>query len=134
GRESGSRRSPGSLRQTSANRRPIRTVRANSAAADAVASALVADLGVHLGTFLGDYLGAPAGATDAERHNFRVAYRESALIGVMSAGGTFLPVFLARLGATNLQVSLLVALPSLMGVILAIPLGGLIQTRRNIIP
>ena len=47
---------------------------------------------------------------------------------------TFLPVFVARLGGSNLQVSLITALPSLTGVILAIPLGGLIQSRRNIIP
>ena len=80
------------------------------------------------------FLEAPAGATPTERHNFRVAYRESALIGFIAAGSTFLPVFLARLGATNLQVSLISALPSLTGVILAIPLGGLIQSRRNIIP
>jgi len=80
------------------------------------------------------FLDAPVGATPDERHNFRVAYIESALIGIISAASTFLPVFLARLGATNLEVSLLVALPSLTGVILAIPFGGLIQTRRNIIP
>jgi hypothetical protein len=80
------------------------------------------------------FLDAPAGATADERHNFRVAYIESALIGLISAGSVFLPVFLARLGASNLQVSLLAALPSLTGVLLAIPLGGLIQSRRNIIP
>jgi hypothetical protein len=86
------------------------------------------------GRILGQFLDAPAGSTPAERHNFQVAFRESAFIGFIGAGSTFLPVFLARLGATNLQVSLLAALPSLTGVILAIPLGGLIQSRRNIIP
>jgi len=85
-------------------------------------------------SILDAFLDAPAGASPVERHNFRVAYRESALIGIIAAGSTFLPVFLARLGASNLQVSLLVSLPSLTGVILAIPLGGLIQSRRNIIP
>jgi MFS family permease len=80
------------------------------------------------------FLEPPGGATPDERHNFRVAYRESALIGFISAAGTFLPVFVARLGGSNLQVSLVTALPSLTGVILAIPLGGLIQSRRNIIP
>ncbi len=80
------------------------------------------------------FLEPPGDATPTERHNFRVAYRESALIGFIAAGSTFLPVFMARLGATNLQVSLISALPSLTGVILAIPLGSLIQTRRNIIP
>ena len=80
------------------------------------------------------YFDAPAGASPTERHNFHYAFRESALIGVINAGMTFLPVFLVRLGATNLQVSLLTALPSLTGVLLAIPLGAFIQTRRNIIP
>ena len=80
------------------------------------------------------FLEAPAGSSADERHNFRVAYRESALIGFIAAGGTFLPVFLARLGASNLQVSLVTALPCVTGVLLAIPLGGLIQSRRNIIP
>ena len=83
---------------------------------------------------LGSLFVTPPGATPVERHNFRVAYRESALIGFISSGSVFLPVFLVRLGATNLQVSLLASLPSLTGVILAIPLGGLIQSRRNIIP
>jgi MFS family permease len=80
------------------------------------------------------FLEPPGGATETERHNFRVAYRESALIGFISAGSTFLPVFVARLGGSNLQVSLITALPSLTGVLLAVPLGGLIQSRRNIIP
>src|SRR5687767_268646 len=41
------------------------------------------------------FLDAPVGATPDERHNFRVAYIESGLIGLISAGSTFLPVFLA---------------------------------------
>jgi hypothetical protein len=80
------------------------------------------------------FLEPPGGSTAIERHNFRVAYRESALIGFIAAASTFLPVFVARLGGSNLQVSLVTALPSLTGVILAIPIGGLIQSRRNIIP
>jgi hypothetical protein len=80
------------------------------------------------------FLEPPAGATETERNNFRVAFRESALIGFIAAGSTFLPVFVARLGGSNLQVSLITALPSLTGVVMAIPLGGLIQSRRNIIP
>ena len=83
---------------------------------------------------LDNFLDAPVGASPVERHNFQVAYRESAFIGLISSGSVFLPVFLARLGATNLQVSLLAALPSVTGVLLAIPLGSLIQSRRNIIP
>jgi len=83
---------------------------------------------------LNRFLDPPGNATPTERHNFRVAYRESALIGFIAAGSVFLPVFLVRLGATNFQVGLVSALPSLMGVLLAIPLGSVIQSRRNIIP
>lgn len=80
------------------------------------------------------YFGAPPGSSATERHNFHNAFRESALIGVINAGNVFLPVFLVRLGATNLEVSLLVALPSLTGVLFAIPIGAFMQTRRNVIP
>ena len=80
------------------------------------------------------YFEAPPGANATERHNFHYAFRESALIGVINAGGVFLPVFLVRLGSTNLQVSLLTALPALTGVLLAIPIGAFMQGRRNIVP
>lgn len=80
------------------------------------------------------YLEAPPDSTPVERHNFHHAFREAALIGVINAAIAFLPVFVARLGGTNLEVSLVTALPSLTGVLLAIPLGGFMQTRRNIIP
>lgn len=80
------------------------------------------------------YFEAPAGSSPTEQHNFHYAFREAALIGVINAAMIFLPVFVVRLGGTNLQVSLLTALPSLTGVLLAIPIGGLMQTRRNIIP
>jgi hypothetical protein len=84
--------------------------------------------------WLDRFFDPPIGATATDRHNFRVAFIESAFIGLISSGSTFLPVFVARLGGSNLDVSLVTALPSLTGVILAIPLGGVIQSRRNIIP
>lgn len=77
---------------------------------------------------------APPGSTVTERHNFHYAYREAALIGVVNSGAVFLPVFLVRLGASNLQVSLVTALPALTAVLLAIPIGAFLQSRRNIIP
>ncbi|MDA0365176.1 MAG: hypothetical protein O3B31_08485 [Chloroflexi bacterium] len=80
------------------------------------------------------YFEAPPGSTPTERHNFHYAFRESALIGVINSGGVFLPVFLVRLGSSNLQVSLLTALPAFTGVLLAIPIGAFMQSRRNIVP
>lgn len=84
--------------------------------------------------WLRDYLEAPLGSTLTEQHNFHYAFREAALIGVINAASTFLPVFMARLGGSNIQISLITTLPSLAGVALAIPLGLFMQTRRNIIP
>ncbi len=83
---------------------------------------------------LRSFFEAPPGSTRTERHNFHYAYREAALIGVINAGGTFLPVFLVRLGASTVQVGMLTALPALTAVLLAIPIGAFLQSRRNIIP
>jgi hypothetical protein len=55
-------------------------------------------------------------------------------VGLVSAASPFLPVFLTRLGATNFQVGLLTALPSFAGLLLAILVGGFLQSRRNIVP
>lgn len=87
-----------------------------------------------IGRWVRSYFEAPDDATETEKHNFHYAYREAALIGVINAANVFLPVYVARLGGSNLQVSLITALPSLIGVFLAIPLGWFIQTRRNVIP
>src|SRR5205085_9797097 len=51
-----------------------------------------------------------------------------------NAASPFLPVFLARLGATNFQVGLLSALPAFAGLVLAIALGRLLQRQRQIVP
>ena len=40
----------------------------------------------------------------------------------------------ARLGATNIQVGLLSAIPNLTGFLLAVPVGHLLQGRRNAVP
>jgi Na+/melibiose symporter-like transporter len=46
----------------------------------------------------------------------------------------FLAVFLTRLGATNLQVGLLSAMPGVTGLFLALILGRFLQSRRDIVP
>ncbi len=55
-------------------------------------------------------------------------------IGLANAAAPFLPVFLTRSGASNLQVGLLTAMPAFTGLILAIIVGQFLQTRKNIIP
>ena len=65
--------------------------------------------------------------------NWRRVQLDSVFIGVVNASGTFLPVFLLRLGASASDVGLLTALPALTAFALAIPFGRYIQRRRNIV-
>jgi hypothetical protein len=53
---------------------------------------------------------------------------------IVNASGTFLPVFLLRLGRRASDVGLLTALPGLTAFALAIPFGRWLQRRRNIVP
>lgn len=63
-----------------------------------------------------------------------MAIGDSVAVGIASAGGPFVAVFLARLGASSLEVSLLTAIPALTGLVLAIPFGRFLMSRRNLIP
>jgi hypothetical protein len=55
-------------------------------------------------------------------------------MGIVNAAGIFFPVFLVRIGGTNLEIGLLTAIPALTGFLLAIPIGSFLQSRRNIVP
>ncbi len=66
--------------------------------------------------------------------NFRNVQIDAVGVGLASAAAPFLPVFLARLGADTLQVSLLTTMPAVTGLLLSIPLGQFLQSRKNIIP
>jgi MFS family permease len=67
-------------------------------------------------------------------NNWRRVQLDSVFIGVVNASGTFLPVFLLRLGASANDVGLLTSLPALTAFVLAIPFGRYVQRRRNIVP
>ena len=78
-------------------------------------------------------------ATSATRsavqaRNWRLVQIDSVFIGVVNASGTFLPVFLLRLGASPSDIGLLTALPALTAFALAIPFGRWLQRRRNTVP
>lgn len=73
-------------------------------------------------------------AQSAQAWNWRRVQLDSVFIGVVNASGTFLPVFLLRLGASATDVGLLTALPALTAFVLAIPFGRWLQRRRNIVP
>jgi hypothetical protein len=77
---------------------------------------------------------APIDASPQQKLNFRNVQIDAVGIGLVNAAAPFLPVFLTRLGATNLQIGLLTAMPAVTGFLLAIWIGRFLQTRRNIIP
>ena len=76
----------------------------------------------------------PEGLTPREKKNFLNVEIDAAGVGLASAASPFLPVFLARLGASNFQVGLLTAMPAMTGLLLAIPIGRFLQHRRQVVP
>jgi hypothetical protein len=77
---------------------------------------------------------APADATPVQKSNFLKVQIDGIGIGLAGAAAPFLPVFLTRLGATNLQVGLLTAMPAFTGLFLAILVGHFLQGRRQVVP
>ncbi len=76
---------------------------------------------------------APDDATPVERKNFLNVQIDAIGVGIASAAAPFLPVFLTRLGATNLEVGLLTSMPAVTGLFLALLIGRFLQTRRQIV-
>ncbi len=77
---------------------------------------------------------APIDASPTQRKNFINVQIDAVGIGLASAASVFLPVFLTRLGASNFQVGLLTSMPALTGLLLAIPVGRFLQSRRQVVP
>ena len=69
-----------------------------------------------------------------QAHNWSVVQADSIFVGIVTASGTFLPVFLVRLGASGSDIALLTAIPALTAFALAIPFGRWLQGRRSIVP
>jgi len=76
----------------------------------------------------------PSPSTSVQARNWALVQVDSVFIGIVTASGTFLPVFLLRLGASANDVGLLTALPALTAFALAIPFGRWLQGRSNIVP
>ena len=55
-------------------------------------------------------------------------------VGITAGVGSFLSVFLVRLGATDFQVGLLTAMPALTGMLLAMPAGEFLSRRTTSCP
>jgi hypothetical protein len=69
-----------------------------------------------------------------QARNYRLVQVDSVFVGLVTIAGTFLPVFLVRLGASGTEVGLLTSIPALTAFALAIPFGRWLQRRRNIVP
>ncbi len=78
--------------------------------------------------------GFPKDLTPIQRRNFLNVQIDAIGVGIASAASPFLPVFLARLGATNFQVGLLTAMPAFTGLFLALLAGRLLQRQRRVVP
>jgi hypothetical protein len=76
----------------------------------------------------------PQSSPEMNRRNFINVQVDALGVGLASAANPFLPVFLTRLGASTFQVGLLTTMPAITGLLLSIPLGQFLQTRRNIVP
>ena len=76
----------------------------------------------------------PKGLDPTTRKNYINVQVDAIGVGLANSASPFLPVFLARLGASALQVSMLTTMPAIAGFLLAIPLGRILQRQRRIIP
>ncbi len=72
--------------------------------------------------------------TTREQINQRNVLIDGIGVGITAGVGSFLSVFLVRLGASSFLVGLLTAMPALTGMLLAIPVGQFLASRRNIVP
>jgi len=77
---------------------------------------------------------APADATPLQRRNFINVQIDGVGVGLANASAPFIPVFLARLGATNFEVGLLTAMPAVAGLLLSLAIGQFLQRQPNVVP
>lgn len=69
-----------------------------------------------------------------EQRNTRNVLVDGIGVGIVSGVATFLSVFLVRLGASSFLVGLLTSMPALTGILLALPVGRMLERQRNIVP
>jgi hypothetical protein len=77
---------------------------------------------------------APPDVTGVQRRNFINVQIDGIGVGLASAAAPFLPVLLTRLGASNLQVGLLTAMPAITGLLLSLAIGQFLQRQRQVVP
>ncbi|MGQ9839166.1 MAG: MFS transporter [Anaerolineae bacterium] len=69
-----------------------------------------------------------------EQVNQRNVLIDAVGVGITAGVGSFLSVFLVRLGASSFLIGLLTAMPALTGMLLAMPAGEFLARQRNIVP
>jgi MFS family permease len=72
----------------------------------------------------------------AEREDRNIYYLvlQTAIVGVLNGGtGTFISVYLARIGASGLVVSLLTAAPALVTILMSLPSGSVTARQRDLV-
>jgi len=80
------------------------------------------------------WLTVPQSAPEMNPVNFRNVQIDAVGVGLASTASPFLQVFIRLMGASTLQVSMLTTMPAVTGLLLALPLGRFLQTRKNIVP
>lgn len=85
-------------------------------------------------TFFYRWFNIPQNAPEMDRTNFRNVQIDAVGVGLASTAAPFLPVLLTRLGASTFQISMLTFMPAMTGLVLALPLGQFMQSRKNIVP
>ena len=80
------------------------------------------------------WFSTPQSSPTIHKRNFVNVQIDAIGVGLANAAAPFLPVFLAREGASNLEVSLLTTMPAVTGLLLSIPIGRLLQRQRDIVP
>lgn len=76
----------------------------------------------------------PQSASEMNRRNFLNVQIDAIGVGLASTAAPFLQSFLARLEAPTIALTALTFMPAVTGLIIAIPLGQFLQTRRNVVP
>jgi MFS family permease len=71
---------------------------------------------------------------NVDERNYRAVLIDGIGVGIVVGVGTFLAVFLARLGASNFLVGLLTSLPALAGALFGVPVGRFLERQRNVVP
>lgn len=76
----------------------------------------------------------PQSAPEMNRRNFLNVQIDAIGVGLASTAAPFLQSFLTRLEAPTIALTALTFMPAITGLIISIPLGQFLQTRRNIVP